>query len=118
MNSEPKTLTEDEIPQEVIDDLKKHFKSVSIELNKGIDQDTRSMKSNYFSKDKELTKGVVIDTETFEPILYLGYAGKSYLVRLNKIGDSASIRQVIEKDIFDPIERIDNLETLQDESVK
>ena len=100
----PATLTKEEIPQGVIDDLTEHFGTVTFELDASIDENTKSMKSNYFDKDVEIVEGTVLDVE-FNSVTTQGRHGKSYLVRLNETPDGVSLKQVITMAIFEPVDK-------------
>jgi len=105
-----KLLVSEEIPQGVIEDLNKHFNNIEFDLSSDIDNETKSMKSNYCDKSKNLENGVVMDLETFAPVMYEGYHGTSYLVRLNKTDKGCKIKQVIAMPLFHPVNLIGPLE--------
>lgn len=117
-NFEPQTLTEEEVPQGVIDDLKKHYKEVTFDLDIGIDTETVSKKAKYFEKETELTRGIVMNAKTFQPMTGMGYNSKSYLVRINETDTGCSVRQVITANIFEVVGDLISMEAMQDNSVK
>ncbi len=103
MEFKPQTLTNEEIPEEVIAELRDQFGNVSIDLDKGIDVHTKSMKSRFVTKDTEIKQGFLHDMDTFQPMVAEGNHGQSYLVRANKTNDGISLRQVIKMDTFEAV---------------
>lgn len=119
MSPEPGELPEEEIPKEVIDELREHFrKNVILALNEDIDTDTRSMKANFLIRDDEMQRGVVMDSETFAPMVAEGHYSKSFMVRVNETPNSISVKRVIEFFVFDPKTKPVLLEPAQNSPAK
>lgn len=114
-DTEPTHLTREEIPQGVIDDLEEHFGEVSFELDSDSDNETRSLKSNYFDKGTKLEEGVVCEPETFKAMKAMGYQGTSYLVRINEIESGCIVRKVITMSIFDAVSDFVAIEETDDD---
>jgi len=106
----PKRLTENDIPTGLLDEMNSKLGKFEFDLTGEIGTNTVSHCATYSEKGQVLEDGIAGDAKTFEPVHCKGYAGKSYVVRINETNDKQLIKEVIEVTTFQCVTVVDNLE--------
>jgi len=101
----------EDIPEELITELNKEYDTVTFNLNEDIDKDTQSIISEIkIQQSEEPTDGVIVDPDTYQPILAKGFEQMRYMYRVNITGNDVEVRRVIEHSIFESTEIIGPME--------
>lgn len=93
-----------EVPVELTDELKQHFKNVKFELDTDINSETQTLKCNFTNHpNPDLVERQALDPKTFTPILAKGYIKDHYLVRINEVDNGVIVRRVLINEYFEAI---------------
>ena len=93
-NIKDKDLTLENIPQGLIDELTSRFKNVIFELDVTSGPELTTIKSKYITESNEIEKGIVVDPNTYEPLIAEGYLDYQYLIRYVETGDGITVKRV------------------------
>ena len=97
------TLSIDQVPRGLIDELKAAYTVVDYQLDSDIQEDTKTFKARFVETDTNLVEGVVSDSKTFAPMQAEGHMQTFYIVRGDELNGVFTVRRVLSSTILDPV---------------